>query len=79
MMPSPKVATYDMQPEMSAIELTNALIPEIQNKSFDFCILNYANTDMVGHTGVWTAVIKAAETVDMCVLPPAYKTGIPFF
>ncbi len=66
-MPSPKVATYDMHPEMSAIELSNALIPEIQSKSFDFCILNYANTDMVGHTGVWPAVIKAAETVDKCV------------
>ncbi len=67
MMPSPKVATYDMQPEMSAIELTNSLIPEIQNKSFDFCVLNYANTDMVGHTGIWSAAIKAAETVDKCV------------
>ncbi|MDZ4793563.1 MAG: 2,3-bisphosphoglycerate-independent phosphoglycerate mutase [Bacteroidota bacterium] len=67
MMPSPKVATYDMQPEMSAVELTNALIPEIVARSFDFCCLNYANTDMVGHTGVWTAVIKAAETVDKCV------------
>ena len=67
MMPSPKVATYDMQPEMSAIELTNALIPEIQSKSFDFCVLNYANTDMVGHTGVWSAAIKAAEIVDKCV------------
>ncbi len=67
MMPSPKVATYDLQPEMSAIELTNALIPEIENKSFDFCCLNYANTDMVGHTGVWSAAIKAAETVDKCV------------
>jgi 2,3-bisphosphoglycerate-independent phosphoglycerate mutase len=67
MMPSPKVATYDLQPEMSAIELTDALIPEIESKSFDFCCLNYANTDMVGHTGVWSAAIKAAETVDKCV------------
>ncbi|MEO6610981.1 MAG: 2,3-bisphosphoglycerate-independent phosphoglycerate mutase [Chitinophagaceae bacterium] len=67
MIPSPKVATYDLQPEMSAYELTDALIPEIKNKTADFICLNYANTDMVGHTGVWTAAIKAAETVDKCV------------
>ncbi len=67
MMPSPKVATYDLQPEMSAVELTDALIPEIISRSFDFCCLNYANTDMVGHTGIWSAAIKAAETVDKCV------------
>ena len=67
MMPSPKVATYDLQPEMSAVELTDALIPEIEKKSFDFCCLNYANTDMVGHTGIWAAAVKAAETVDKCV------------
>lgn len=67
MIPSPKVATYDLQPEMSAYELTDALIPEIQNKAADFICLNYANTDMVGHTGVWSAAIKAAETVDKCV------------
>ena len=67
MMPSPKVATYDLQPEMSAVELTDALIPEIASRSFDFCCLNYANTDMVGHTGIWSAAIKAAETVDKCV------------
>lgn len=67
MKPSPKVATYDLQPEMSAAELTDALLPEIQNKTADFICLNYANTDMVGHTGVWSAVIKAAETVDKCV------------
>ncbi|MEP7233189.1 MAG: 2,3-bisphosphoglycerate-independent phosphoglycerate mutase [Ginsengibacter sp.] len=67
MIPSPKVATYDLQPSMSAYELTSALIPEIKNKSADFICLNYANTDMVGHTGIWDAVIKAAETVDKCV------------
>ena len=67
MVPSPKVATYDLQPEMSADELTDAVLPEIQSKSADFICLNYANTDMVGHTGVWPAVIKAAETVDRCV------------
>jgi 2,3-bisphosphoglycerate-independent phosphoglycerate mutase len=67
MIPSPKVATYDLQPEMSAAELTDAIVPEILNKSADFICLNFANTDMVGHTGVWTAVVKAAETVDRCV------------
>lgn len=67
MMPSPKVATYDLEPAMSAVALTDALIPEIQNKSADFICLNYANADMVGHTGVWSAVIKAVETVDKCV------------
>lgn len=67
MIPSPKVATYDLQPEMSANELTDALIPEIQNKTAGFICLNYANTDMVGHTGVFSAAVKAAETVDKCV------------
>ena len=67
MVPSPKVATYDLQPEMSAKELTEAIIPEIEKKSADFICLNFANADMVGHTGVWNAVIKAVETVDTCV------------
>lgn len=67
MIPSPKVATYDLQPSMSAKEVTDALLPEIVNETADFICLNYANTDMVGHTGVWDAVIKAAETVDSCV------------
>jgi len=67
MIPSPKVATYDMQPEMSAIGVTDALLPEIENRSADFICLNYANADMVGHTGVWEAAIKAVETVDSCV------------
>ncbi len=67
MIPSPKVATYDLQPEMSAYELTDAIIPEIENKTSDFICLNFANADMVGHTGVWKAVIKAVETVDACV------------
>ena len=64
---SPKVATYDLQPEMSAYELTDLIIPEIEKESADFICLNYANADMVGHTGVWSAVIKAVETVDKCV------------
>ena len=67
MIPSPKVATYDLKPEMSAYELTTAIVPEIENKTVDFICLNFANADMVGHTGVWNAVIKAVETVDACV------------
>ena len=67
MISSPKVATYDLKPEMSAYEVTEALLPEIKNKSVDFICLNYANADMVGHTGVWEAAIKAVETVDKCV------------
>ena len=64
---SPKVATYDLQPEMSAEELTNKLLPEIQKGEADFICLNYANADMVGHTGIFSAVVKAVETVDTCV------------
>lgn len=67
MVPSPKVATYDLKPEMSAVELTDKLIPEIEKGNTDFICLNYANADMVGHTGVLSAVIKAVETVDACV------------
>jgi 2,3-bisphosphoglycerate-independent phosphoglycerate mutase len=67
LIPSPKVATYDLKPEMSAYEVTNALLPEIANKTADFICLNYANADMVGHTGVWEAAIKAVETIDSCV------------
>ncbi|MBL0054705.1 MAG: 2,3-bisphosphoglycerate-independent phosphoglycerate mutase [Chitinophagaceae bacterium] len=67
MIPSPKVATYDLQPEMSAREVTAAILPEIRNQTADFICLNFANADMVGHTGVWNAVIKAVETVDECV------------
>jgi 2,3-bisphosphoglycerate-independent phosphoglycerate mutase len=67
MIPSPKVATYDLQPEMSANEVKDAVIRYIDEKTPDFICLNFANTDMVGHTGVFTAAIKAAETVDRCV------------
>ena len=67
MVPSPKVATYDLKPEMSAVEITDKLIPEIENETADFVCLNFANADMVGHTGVFEAVIKAVETVDACV------------
>lgn len=82
MIPSPKVATYDLKPEMSAVELTEALLPEIENKTADFICLNYANADMVGHTGVWSAVIKAVETVDNCVervVTTALKNGYTVF
>ncbi|MCB0696269.1 MAG: 2,3-bisphosphoglycerate-independent phosphoglycerate mutase [Chitinophagaceae bacterium] len=76
---SPKdVATYDLKPEMSANELTEAIIPEIKAESADFICMNFANTDMVGHTGVWVAAIKAAETVDHCVsqiVPVALEHG----
>lgn len=64
---SPKVATYDLQPEMSALEVTDTIVSEIENNEPDFVCLNYANTDMVGHTGVFAAAVKAAETVDNCV------------
>ncbi len=67
MIPSPKVATYDLKPEMSAYEVTDAVVNEIKTKRPDFICLNFANADMVGHTGVWEAVIKAVETVDACV------------
>jgi len=67
MIPSPKVATYDMQPEMSAFEVKDSIIKELKAKSADFICLNFANSDMVGHTGVFSAVMKAVETVDKCV------------
>ncbi|WP_397363592.1 2,3-bisphosphoglycerate-independent phosphoglycerate mutase [Olleya sp. R77988] len=64
---SPKVATYDLKPEMSAFELTDALVPELEKETTDFVCLNFANGDMVGHTGSMPAAIKACEAVDTCV------------
>lgn len=64
--PSPKVATYDLQPEMSANDIKNKIIPELQKGEVDFVCLNFANPDMVGHTGVFSAAVKACETVDTC-------------
>jgi 2,3-bisphosphoglycerate-independent phosphoglycerate mutase len=64
---SPKVATYDLKPEMSAFELTDALVTELQKGEVDFVCLNFANGDMVGHTGIMEAAIKACEAVDTCV------------
>ena len=67
LIPSPKVATYDLEPEMSARILTKKLVPAIQENKFDFIVVNYANPDMVGHTGDLRAAIKAVETVDECI------------
>ena len=67
LIPSPKVSTYDLQPEMSALGITDAIINDIKTNHPDFICLNYANADMVGHTGVWEAAIKAVETVDTCL------------
>lgn len=64
---SPKVATYDLKPEMSAFELRDALLPVLKNEEVDFVCLNFANGDMVGHTGVMEAAVKACEAVDACV------------
>jgi 2,3-bisphosphoglycerate-independent phosphoglycerate mutase len=64
--PSPKVATYDLAPEMSAFDIRDKIIPEIKDKTADFICLNFANPDMVGHTGVFEAAVKACETVDQC-------------
>lgn len=81
--PSPKdVPTYDLKPEMSAYDITNAIIPELENETADFICLNFANTDMVGHTGVFEAAVKAAETVDQCierVATTAYEHGYAVF
>lgn len=67
LVPSPKVATYDLQPEMSAAEVTARLLEVLRAKTYDFIICNFANPDMVGHTGIFDAAIKAIETVDSCL------------
>lgn len=82
MIPSPKVATYDLQPEMSAFQVTEAIVEEINQQSADFICLNFANADMVGHTGIWEAAIKAVETVDTCVeqvVSAGLKNGFTIF
>ncbi|WP_422083875.1 2,3-bisphosphoglycerate-independent phosphoglycerate mutase [Ulvibacterium sp.] len=76
--PSPKVATYDLKPEMSAYEIRDAIIPELEKKEADFVCLNFANPDMVGHTGDMDAAIKACETVDQCaesVITAGHENG----
>ena len=67
LVPSPKVATYDLQPEMSAPEVTEKLVEAIDSDKYDFIVVNFANGDMVGHTGVYPAIQKAVETLDKCV------------
>ena len=67
LIPSPKVATYDLQPEMSALAITEEVVTRIESGKYDVIILNFANCDMVGHTGVFAAAVKAVETVDTCV------------
>ncbi len=67
LVPSPKVATYDLKPEMSAVEVTDKLVEAILSGKYDFILLNFANPDMVGHTGVVSAAVKAVETVDTCL------------
>jgi 2,3-bisphosphoglycerate-independent phosphoglycerate mutase len=64
--PSPKIATYDLQPEMSARDIVHEIIPELESREADFICLNFANPDMVGHTGVMEAAVKACEVVDTC-------------
>jgi 2,3-bisphosphoglycerate-independent phosphoglycerate mutase len=66
MVNSPKVATYDLQPEMSALEVTSTIVAELEKGEIDFVCLNFANPDMVGHTGDYNAIVKAVETVDAC-------------
>lgn len=81
LVPSPKVATYDLQPEMSAAGIRDAIIPELKSGWPDVVILNFANTDMVGHTGVFEAVMKAAETADQCtkaVVEAGIENGYSF-
>ena len=81
MIPSQKVATYDLKPEMSAVEVTDAIVPELLKGDTDFICLNFANADMVGHTGDYKAVTKAIETVDACakrVIEAGLKTGYSF-
>ena len=67
MISSPKVATYDLQPEMSAFKVRDAIVKELKTKWADLVVLNFANGDMVGHTGIYEAILKAVETVDQCV------------
>lgn len=67
LVPSPKVATYDLQPEMSAPEVTDKLVEAIKSGKYDLIVCNYANGDMVGHTGIFSAAVKAVETVDACL------------
>ena len=78
---SPKVATYDLQPEMSAFEVTKEVLHDLKSTRPDFLCLNFANPDMVGHTGVFNAIVKAVETVDSClqnIINAGLKEGYSF-
>ena len=78
LVPSPKVATYDLKPEMSAYEVKDKLVEAIGTEKYDFIVVNYANGDMVGHTGVYDAICKAVKAVDECVkatVEAAVKAG----
>lgn len=78
LIPSPKIASYDLQPEMSAFKVKDALINALQKEEHQFIVVNFANCDMVGHTGIFEAVVKAVETVDECIgeaVPAAYRHG----
>ena len=67
LVPSPKVATYDLQPEMSAYQVKDKLVEAIDTEKYDWIVVNYANGDMVGHTGIYPAIQKAVETIDNCL------------
>jgi 2,3-bisphosphoglycerate-independent phosphoglycerate mutase len=82
LVPSPKVATYDLQPEMSAFEVKDKLVNALKTKDYDLIVTNFANCDMVGHTGVFDAAVKAVETIDIClgeILPVAQKKKYNIF
>jgi len=81
LIPSPKVATYDLKPEMSALQVTEAIVEELKKGEADYICLNFANPDMVGHTGVYEAIIKALETIDGCtqqVVEAGIESGYSF-
>src|SRR5206468_2966273 len=67
LVPSPKVATYDLQPEMSAVGVTDVPVEAVASDAYDLIVANFANPDMVGHTGVWDAAVRAVETIDACI------------
>jgi len=78
LVPSPKVASYDLKPEMSAMEVKDKLLDSLEKEEYNLIVVNFANCDMVGHTGIFEATVKAVETVDSCVgefVPEARKHG----
>jgi 2,3-bisphosphoglycerate-independent phosphoglycerate mutase len=82
LIPTPEVATFDLKPEMSAYGITDALVTAIKSKKYDLIIINYANADMVGHTGIFDAAVKGVEAVDVCMgraLEALYETDARMF